>query len=76
MWLRKLGGAKNPKLIIDDSIEKVQAQNLKSVSVAPPAKKVVRKEEKLTPEGLRPGERLSRWQFIRSRLVFFQIIYS
>lgn len=64
VWLRKLGGAKNPKQIIDDSIEKVQAQPLKSISVAPPAKKVVQKDKKLTPEGLRPGERLNRWQFI------------
>lgn len=64
MWLRKLGGAKNPKLIIEDSIERVQAQTPKSISVAPPAKKVVKKEDKLTPEGLRPGERSNRWQFI------------
>ncbi|XP_057776843.1 ALBINO3-like protein 1, chloroplastic isoform X2 [Salvia miltiorrhiza] len=60
VWLRKLGGAKNPKKIIDDIIEKEPTQTLKSISVAPPAKKVLQKEEKLTPEGLRPGERFKQ----------------
>ncbi|XP_047962344.1 inner membrane protein PPF-1, chloroplastic [Salvia hispanica] len=60
VWLRKLGGAKSPKPIIDDSIEKKPIQTLNSISVAPPAKKVVEKEEKRTPEGLRPGERFKQ----------------
>ncbi|KAG6426751.1 hypothetical protein SASPL_110984 [Salvia splendens] len=60
VWLRKLGGAKSPKPIIDDSIEKKPIHTLNSISVAPPAKKVVEKEEKRSPEGLRPGERFKQ----------------
>lgn len=59
-----MGGAKSPKPIIDDSIEKKPIQTLNSISVAPPAKKVVEKEEKRTPEGLRPGERLNKCFFL------------
>ncbi|KAI3467634.1 hypothetical protein Pfo_024297 [Paulownia fortunei] len=70
VWLRKLGGAKNPvKRLTDDSIKKEQSQVLKTISEAPAAKKVVKKEEKLTSEGLRPGERFKQLkeQEIRGR---------
>lgn len=60
VWLRKLGGAKNPiKPLSDDSIKKEQSPVLKSISEAPPAKVVAKKEEKPTSEGPRPGERLN-----------------
>ncbi|KAL8520049.1 hypothetical protein ACS0TY_010835 [Phlomoides rotata] len=61
VWLRKLGGAKNPiKQLSDDIIKKEQSQVLKSTSESPPAKTVVQKEVKLTSEGLRPGERFKQ----------------
>lgn len=61
VYLRKLGGARTPlKQMIDDRTEKESPQILKSISEAPPVNKVVKKEEKLTPEGLRPGERFKQ----------------
>ncbi|KAL0364257.1 UNVERIFIED_CONTAM: ALBINO3-like protein 1, chloroplastic [Sesamum angustifolium] len=71
VWLRKLGGAKNPiQQFSDDSIKKEQSQVLKSISEEQsqvlksiseaPAAKVVKKEEKLTSEGPRPGERFKQ----------------
>lgn len=57
--------------MIDDSIRKEPTETLKSISEAPPVKKVVKKEEKLTPEGLRPGERLDRWLFLIPGLSLF-----
>ncbi|KAK4493540.1 hypothetical protein RD792_018048, partial [Penstemon davidsonii] len=61
VWLRKLGGAKNPiPQLSADSIKKEQSQALKSISEATIAKTVVKKEEQLTPEGLRPGERFKQ----------------
>ncbi|KAL1565241.1 ALBINO3-like protein 1, chloroplastic [Salvia divinorum] len=68
VWLRKLGGAKGPKKIIDGGIKKETIQTLKSISVAPPAKKVVEKEEKLTPEGFRPGERFKQQKEQEARI--------
>lgn len=45
--------------------EKIEPpQVLKSISEAPVASTVVKKEEKPTQDGPRPGERLSSWQFI------------
>lgn len=61
VWLRKLGGAKNPVgQLSDDIIKKEQSQVLKSISEAPAAKKVTKEEEKLTSEGIRPGERFKQ----------------
>ncbi|KAG8365990.1 hypothetical protein BUALT_Bualt17G0029500 [Buddleja alternifolia] len=71
VWLRKLGGAKNPVTqFSDDSTKKEQSKVLKSISEAPAAvksiseapaaKNVVQKEEKLTSDGLRPGERFKQ----------------
>ncbi|CAN0929312.1 ALBINO3-like protein 1, chloroplastic [Linum grandiflorum] len=71
VWLQKLGGAKNPvKQLNDDLIKKVKTEiekpnfdmnsmkattaELKSTSAT------TVKEEKSTPEGLRPGERFKR----------------
>lgn len=60
-----MGGAKIPvKQLSDDIIKKEQPQVPNSVSESPPAKTVVQKDVKLNSEGLRPGERLNRWQFI------------
>ncbi|KAI3452637.1 hypothetical protein Pfo_009301 [Paulownia fortunei] len=61
VWLRKLGGAKNKvKQFSDDSIKKEQSQVLEPISEAPAANRMVRTEEKLTPEGHRPGERFKQ----------------
>ncbi|XP_073315828.1 ALBINO3-like protein 1, chloroplastic [Primulina huaijiensis] len=62
VWLRKFGGAKKPvKQISDDTVKEEQSQSFKSMSEASPtASKVVKKEEKLTSKGLRPGERFKR----------------
>ncbi|XP_051122168.1 ALBINO3-like protein 1, chloroplastic [Andrographis paniculata] len=61
VWLRKMGGAKNPmKELSDKSTKKMQSEILKSVSETAAIKKEVKKEEKLTPEGLRPGERFKQ----------------
>ncbi|PIN17770.1 hypothetical protein CDL12_09568 [Handroanthus impetiginosus] len=63
VWLRKLGGAKNPiSQLSDDSIKKEQPtpQVMKSISEAPAAEKVVKKEEKATSGGLRQGERFKQ----------------
>lgn len=62
-WLQKLGGAKTPdKQFIDEIIKQEQEQarvqseapKLNSIS----SSTVARQEEKLTAEGLKPGERL------------------
>ncbi|KAL2547289.1 ALBINO3-like protein 1 [Forsythia ovata] len=61
VWLRKLGGAKNlVGQLSDDIIKKEQSQVLKSISEAPAAKKVTKKEENLTSEGIHPGERFKQ----------------
>ncbi|KAK6160314.1 hypothetical protein DH2020_003695 [Rehmannia glutinosa] len=61
VWLRKLGGAKNPvKQLSDDSIKKEQPTVLKAISEAPAAKKLVENKEKQTSEGPRPGERFKQ----------------
>ncbi|KAL7134991.1 hypothetical protein ABFS83_11G062900 [Erythranthe nasuta] len=65
VWLRKLGGAKSPiKKLSDDDIiiKKEKPQILESVSEAPIAAKVLanKKDEKLTSEGPRPGERFKQ----------------
>ncbi|KAM0984279.1 hypothetical protein ACFX14_011853 [Malus domestica] len=58
VWLQKFGGAKNPISQLSDSVIKEdEPQILKSVSEFKPKPKDTRQEEKLTPEGLRPGER-------------------
>lgn len=59
VWLQKFGGAKNPISQLSDAIiEEDEPQIQKSVSELNLTQKVIRQEEKLTPEGLRPGERL------------------
>ncbi|EYU30592.1 hypothetical protein MIMGU_mgv1a006893mg [Erythranthe guttata] len=65
VWLRKLGGAKSPiKKLSDDDIiiKKEKPRILESVSEAPIAAKVLdnKKDEKLTSEGPRPGERFKQ----------------
>lgn len=58
VWLQKLGGAKNPVMQFTDiAEEEVQVQ--KPVSGSNTQKKS-RQEEKLTPEGLHPGERFKQ----------------
>ncbi|OMO81522.1 Membrane insertase OXA1/ALB3/YidC [Corchorus olitorius] len=58
VWLQKLGGAKNPaKQLNDDIIKQEQARLQKSLSELNATKTVAKQEEKLTPEGPRPGER-------------------
>lgn len=59
VWLQKLGGAKN--LVgtnTDDVIKEEKLQIQKSVSELDATKEEVRRGEKLTSEGPRPGERL------------------
>lgn len=54
VWLQKLGGAKTPVIqFSEDIIKEEPLQTLEINST----KEIVKKEEKLTPEGLRPGER-------------------
>ncbi|XVF43833.1 hypothetical protein PTKIN_Ptkin02bG0072000 [Pterospermum kingtungense] len=61
VWLQKLGGAKNPvKQLNDDIIKEEQARLQKSLSELNATKKKTKQEEKLTPEGLRPGERFKQ----------------
>ncbi|KAM0965326.1 hypothetical protein TB2_020930 [Malus domestica] len=58
VWLQKFGGAKNPITQLSDNIIKEdEPQILKSVSELKSIPKDTKREEKLTPEGLRPGER-------------------
>ncbi|KAA8529679.1 hypothetical protein F0562_034221 [Nyssa sinensis] len=59
VWLQKLGGAKNPMGQFSDNITKEeQPQIQKSVFETSTTKKEAKEGEKLTSEGLRPGERL------------------
>lgn len=59
VWLQKFGGAKNPvSQLSDNFIKEGEPQIQKSVSELKLTQKDTRQEEKLTPEGLRPGERL------------------
>ncbi|KAL3649835.1 ALBINO3-like protein 1, chloroplastic [Castilleja foliolosa] len=61
VWLRKMGGAKNPvNQFSDDSIKKEQPTVLKTISEAPVASTVVEKEEKPTSQGFRPGDRFKQ----------------
>ncbi|CAA0833736.1 ALBINO3-like protein 1- chloroplastic [Striga hermonthica] len=62
VWFRKLGGAKNPIIqkFSDKSVKNEQPAAMKAISEAPAATTVVEKEEKLTTEGLRPGERFKQ----------------
>ena len=58
MWLQKLGGARNPaKQLSYDIIEEEQVRLQKSLPELNATTKEAKQEEKLTPEGLRPGER-------------------
>ncbi|KAK8714887.1 hypothetical protein V6N13_042232 [Hibiscus sabdariffa] len=60
VWLQKLGGAKNPaKQINDDIIKEEQARLQKSLSELNATRTEAKQEEKLTPEGPRPGD----WYF-------------
>ncbi|EEF47589.1 conserved hypothetical protein [Ricinus communis] len=63
VWLQKLGGAKNPvsqedHLRVQKSVDQLQVQ--KSVSELDSTKAKAIQVEKLTPEGLRPGERFKQ----------------
>ncbi|EOY00758.1 OxaA/YidC-like membrane insertion protein isoform 6 [Theobroma cacao] len=61
VWLQKLGGAKNPaKQLNIDIIKEEQLQLQKSLSELNAPRKEAKQEEKLTPEGLRPGERFKQ----------------
>ena len=66
VWLQKLGGAKIPVIKFSDDIEKELPQIQKSVSEINSAKKELKQIEKLTSEGLRPGERLTFIAFYKS----------
>lgn len=58
MWLQRFGGARNPLVqSIDAIIKKEEDQSQKTGSDFTAARKEAKKE-KLTAEGLRPGERL------------------
>lgn len=58
VWLQKLGGAKNPMMKpSDDILKEDHLQIQKPVSELNSVQTKTRQEEKLTPEGLRPGER-------------------
>ncbi|CDP13271.1 unnamed protein product [Coffea canephora] len=60
VWLQKLGGAQNHlKQFNDDIVRKELSQMQKSVSEAT-SEKMTDKGEKLTSEGLRPGERFKQ----------------
>lgn len=72
-WLQKLGGAKTPdKQFIDEIIKQEQelarvqseAPKLNSIS----SSTVARQEEKLTAEGLKPGERFKQLKEQEARL--------
>lgn len=61
VWLQKLGGANISKRAIaeaEDILKEDQLQTQKSVPALNSTRKEDRKEEKLTSEGLLPGERL------------------
>ncbi|XVE92271.1 hypothetical protein REPUB_Repub01dG0082300 [Reevesia pubescens] len=61
VWLQKLGGAKNPaKQLNDDIIKEEQVRLQKSLSELNTTRKEAKQEEKLTPEGLLPGERFKQ----------------
>ncbi|KAJ8758880.1 hypothetical protein K2173_002659 [Erythroxylum novogranatense] len=61
VWLQKLGGAKNPlKQFDDDSFKEDQLPIQKPVSESSSTKNKAAEGEKLTPEGLRPGERFKQ----------------
>lgn len=57
VWLQKFGGAKNPMREFSDSIKEGQLEIQKPVSRLNSTKEEVRQREKLTVEGVRPGER-------------------
>ncbi|KAJ6355973.1 hypothetical protein OIU78_004156 [Salix suchowensis] len=58
VWLQKLGGAKNPMMKPSDDVLKEDLLQIpKPVSELNSVQTKTRQEEKLTPEGLRPGER-------------------
>lgn len=60
VWLQKLGGAKNPaKQLNDDIIKEEQVRLQKSLSELNATRKET-KQENLTPEGMRPGERFKQ----------------
>ncbi|PQQ05480.1 ALBINO3-like protein 1 chloroplastic [Prunus yedoensis var. nudiflora] len=58
VWLQKFGGAnKSISQLSDNFVKEDEPQIQKSVSELKLTQKDTRQEEKLTPEGLRPGER-------------------
>lgn len=60
IWLQKLGGANNPVLpSSDDTLKEDITETLKSLTVTNSSKNETKTEEKLTPGGLRPGERFT-----------------
>ncbi|KAK8627470.1 hypothetical protein V6N13_135081 [Hibiscus sabdariffa] len=61
VWLQKLGGAKNPaKQLNDDIIKEERIQLEKSLSELNATRKEAKQEVKLTPDGLRPGDRFKQ----------------
>ncbi|XP_044491431.1 ALBINO3-like protein 1, chloroplastic isoform X1 [Mangifera indica] len=60
IWLQKFGGAKNPMRQFSDTIKEEQLETQKLISTLNSNKEGVRQIEKLTVEGLRPGERSKR----------------
>ncbi|KAG6598425.1 ALBINO3-like protein 1, chloroplastic, partial [Cucurbita argyrosperma subsp. sororia] len=70
-WLQKLGGAKNPdKQLIDEIMKQEQPQIQRQVPKldATSSSTVARQEEKLTAEGLKPGERFKQIKEQEARL--------
>ncbi|CAH2041069.1 unnamed protein product, partial [Thlaspi arvense] len=69
VWLQKMGGAKNPASIFSDNIIKEEQSQIQksSFETSASATKTETTEEKLTSEGLRPGERLIKEQEARRR---------
>ncbi|PNT25369.1 hypothetical protein POPTR_008G182000v4 [Populus trichocarpa] len=61
VWLQKLGGAKNPVTkFSNDIVKEDQLQVQKPISELNSIQTKTRQEEKLTPEGSRPGERFKQ----------------
>lgn len=61
IWLQKLGGANSPVLLSsDDTLKEDMTETLKSLTATNSSKNETKTAEKLTPEGLRPGERFMK----------------
>ncbi|XWS63768.1 hypothetical protein CRYUN_Cryun06bG0130000 [Craigia yunnanensis] len=68
VWLQKLGGARNPaKQLNDDIIKEEQVWLQKSLHELNATRKETKQEVKLTPEGLRSGERFKQLKEQKAR---------